>query len=352
MTQLAQRAPDTLRISKLNEMLGCFLIPKSDRVAPLSKPLGMLPMITQYIDTHGAGPVFELAVKQKELNVLSCLLATNEAVVDLGKAYSHSLSQYDTILGKPAGSSCRSLLSAIGEVEACEAPVVLRCISQALAAHLGEGNAKPILKNGFVQFSQKLVAAPPDSFPMQVYSRLHEGLAPLGEKSSLSELNKAFFESILDEDFNEARPKYNVLLELARSIPGCEKSLSQALGSLLGDKNLSGEAAYHLIDFLLAPDEEFVRFQDLAIKAHKPDKNRSDRVMEAVHIGLQYFTTDDQEFADKLNDLDVAVLSKGIKTREDFEAITQVEEFERERIDKNELSYGARGSYFIQELGV
>lgn len=352
MTQPVQQAPDTQRISKLDEMLGRFLIPKSDRVAPLSTPLGMLPMITQYIDTHGVGPVFELAIKQKEFNVLSCLLATNEAVVDLGEAYSHSLSQYDKILGKPAGYSCRSLLSAVGDLEACDSPVALRCISQAITAHLGEGKAKPILKNGFVQFSQKLVAAPADSFPMQVYSRLHEGLAPLGEKSSLSELNKALFESILDEDFNEARPKYDALLELARSIPGCEKSLPQALGSLLGDKNLSGEAAYHLIDFLLAPDEEFLRFQDLAIKAHKPDKNRSDRVMEAVHIGLQYFTADDQELADKLNDLDVAVLSKGIKTREDFEAITQIEEFDRERIDKNELSYGARGSYFIQELGV
>lgn len=352
MPQPAQQAPDTLRISKLNEMLGRFLIPKSDRIAPLSAPLGMLPMITQYIDTHGAGPVFELAIKQKELNVLSCLLATNETVVDLGEAYSHSLSQYDTILGKPAGSSCRSLLSAIGDVKTCDSPVALRCISQALVAHLGEGKPKPILKNGFVQFSQKLVAAPADSFPMQVYSRLHEGLAPLGEKSSLSELNKTLFENILDEDFNEARPTYEVLFELARSIPGGEKSLAQALGGFLGEKKLSGEAAYHLMDFLLSPDEEFVRFQEMAIKAHKPDKNRSDRVMEAVHIGLQYFTLDDQELAEKLNQIDIAVLSKGIKTRDDFERIAEIVEFDRERIDKNELSYEARGSYFTQELGV
>lgn len=352
MTQPAQQAPDTLRISKLNEMLGLFLIQKSDRVAPLSTPLGMLPMITQYIDAHGAGPVFELAIKQKELNVLSCLLATNEAVVDLGEAYSHSLSQYDTILGKPAGHSCRSLLSAVGDVKTCDSPVTFRCISQAIAEHMGEAKANPILKNGFMQFSEKLVAAPADSFPMQLYSRLHEGLAPLGEKSSLSALNKALFENILDKDFNEARPTYEVLLELARSIPGCEQSLPQALGNLLGEKNLSEEAAYHLIDFLLAPDEEFVRFQELAITAHNPDKNRSDRVMEAVRIGRQYFTLDDQEFADKLNQIDSAVLSKGIKTREDFEAIAEVAEFDRERIDKSALSYGARGSFFIQELGV
>jgi hypothetical protein len=352
MTQPAQKAPDTLRISKLNEMLGLFLIPKSDRVAPLSTPLGMLPMITEYIDAHGAGPVFELAIKQKELNVLSCLLATNEAVVDLGAAYSHSLSQYDTILGKPAGYSCRSLLSAVGDVVSCNSPVALRCISQAIAAHLGESKPNPILKNGFIQFSEKLATAPADAFPMQVYSRLHEGLAPLGEKSSLSELNKALFENILDEDFAKVRPTYEVLFELARSIPGCEMSLPQALGGLLGDKNLSGEAAYHLMDFLLSPDEEFVRFQEVAIKAHNPDKNRSDRVMEAVHIGRQYFTLDDQEFADKLNRIDSAVLSKGIKTRADFEAIAEVAEFDRERIDKNALSYEARGSYFTQELGV
>ncbi|MNR51187.1 hypothetical protein D3C85_1708190 [compost metagenome] len=74
--------------------------------------------------------------------------------------------------------------------------------------------------------------------------------------------------------------------------------------------------------------------------------------MEAVHIGRQYFTLDDQEFADKLNRIDSAVLSKGIKTRADFEAIAEVAEFDRERIDKNALSYEARGSYFTQELGV
>lgn len=352
MTQPAKQAPDTLRISKLNEMLGRFLGSNNDRLVTQGTPLGMLPMITQYIDAHGAGQVFELAIKQNEFNVLSCLLVSDESVVDMGEGYSHSISQYDQILGKPAGYSCRSLLSAVGDVKSCDSPVVLRCISKAIAQHLGESKPNPILKNGFIQFSKKLGESLADSFPLQVYSRLHEGLATSAENSSLSALNTALFENILDEDFGAARPTYDILFELARSVPGCEKGLPKALGGLLSDKNLSDEAAYHLIDFLLSEDEEFVQFQEVAIRTNKPEKNRSDRVMEAVHLGLQYFTADDSTLAEKLNQIEVAVLSKGIKTREDFEAITQVTKFDKERIDKNALCYEARGSYFIQEMGV
>lgn len=352
MNHPVKQAPDALRISQLNEMLGRFLIPQNDRAATLSAPLGMLPLITQYIEIHGAGPVFELAIRQKELNVLCSLLSANEDIVDLGSSHSHSLTQYDTILGKPAGYSCRLLLSSMGDVESCASQIPLKCISQAIAAHLGEGKANLIVKNGFMQFTQKLAAAPSDSFPMQLYTSLHARLAPLGIKSSLSDLNRALFENLLEEDFCDTRPTYEVLFELARSTPSLEQSLTKALGGMLGDENLSSEATHHLVDFLLTPDEQFVWFQEMVIKSHKPDRNHSDRVMEAVRVGLKFLAPGDLDFANKLNSLENGLLSKSIKSRDDFLAISGIGGFDMDKIDKSLLSYEARGSYFTQELDV
>lgn len=345
MTQPTTQAFDTLSISELDHFLGRLLVSKGDPADSGATPSGTLSKFEQYVDSHGAGQVFTQAINHKALNLLARLMTSSQK-------HSYTLSQLDGMLGKPAGYSCRSLFSVLGSVESIDRPDLLRAFSKAIATHLEEGAANPILKNGFTQFSQGLVAGGENSFQVKLFSELHEWLPAQNGQPGLLDLHRALLDCIMAEDFDESRSTYDLILNLTKKTPGAEQSIHQAIAGLLGTINLSPETSYHLIDFMLSRDEAFASLQAGSIKAFNSEKDRSDLIMEAVRLGLRQFDARDEGVAYRFNAVDATVLAKGIKTRDDFDVICRVASFDKERIDKNALSYEARSGLFTMELGV